>query len=289
MTTVAPTPATSPAPGFEPGRPYLFAVAYRLLGSAAAAEDVVVASRAEPPPPPASPVRHGAGADRLAPFRPWSDRSGRSWQGWRRLPRAAPFVLGYLAVSWTPFLPMARPAPGNVVIDTGRVDRFLYHIPDLTRDFPRALFSLATAPWLNHNLVQLVYVTVLLLGVGLAVEAREGTRRTIGLFFGTTFAGAVFAGLLLHAIYPEVWDNRFLAHAWERTWSGGSAGCFGLLGALAARARVPWPLLALVVLWEVNLVYWYLREFTSAFHLSALLVGFLVARYLLPARAGPAG
>jgi hypothetical protein len=193
-------------------------------------------------------------------------------------------VLGYLVVSWVLFLPAARPVPGNYVIDTARVDRFLYHIPDLGRNVPKALGSLLTAPWLNHNLVQLVYVSALLLLFGGQFEVREGTGRTVAIFFGTTFMAAVVAGLLLEVMYPAVWDTPFLQHAWERTWSGGSAGSFGLMGALAARARVPWPLLGLFVLWEVNVVWWYLREYTPAFHLPALMIGFLLARYVLRAR-----
>lgn len=220
---------------------------------------------------------------RFARFRPWAG-AGRWWPTSRRLPRAAPFLISYLAVSWAIFLPMAERAPGNVVIDTGRVRAFLYAIPDLGESPLRALASLLTAPWLNHNLVQLVYVTALLLLFGVPFEAREGSLRTAALFFGATFAGAVAAGVLLQALYPDVWATPFAAQAWERTWSGGSAGAFGLLGALAARARVPWPLLGLFVFWEANVVWWYLREYTPAFHLSALLVGFLVARYALPPR-----
>jgi hypothetical protein len=193
-------------------------------------------------------------------------------------------VPAYLAVSWALFLPAAEPAPGNVVIDTERVRPFLFAIPDLTENLARALVAMATVPWLNHNLVQLAYVTVLLLLVGVPFEAREGTLRTVALFFGTTVAGALVAGALLHALYPEVWSGPFADRAWERTWSGGSAGAFGLIGATAARARVPWPMLALVVLWEAALVWLYLREYTPAFHLSALAVGFAVARYVLPPR-----
>ncbi len=218
---------------------------------------------------------------------PWTDGTGRLWPGWTRLPRAAPSVLVYLVLSWALFLPAAERTKGNYTIDQDRVLAFLYRIPDLSRDFPRALRSLATAPFLNHNAVQLVYVTVLLLLIGLVFETKEGTPRTIGLFFGTSFAGALGAGLLLHIIYPELLDNGFLDHAWERTWSGGSAGAFGLMGALAARARMPWLLLALFVAWELNVVLWYLREFTPAFHLTALLVGYLVTRYALPPRRPP--
>jgi hypothetical protein len=189
-----------------------------------------------------------------------------------------------LVVSWGLFLPAARRVPGNYVIDTGKVDRFLYHIPDIGRNLPKAVGSLLTAPWLNHNFVQLVYVTALLLLFGVPFEAREGTGRTVAIFFGSTFVAALVAGLLLEAVYPAVWDTPFLQHAWERTWSGGSAGSFGLMGALAARARVPWLLLGGFALWEVNVVWWYLREYTPAFHLPALVVGFLVARYAMPAR-----
>jgi hypothetical protein len=92
----------------------------------------------------------------------------------------------------------------------------------------------------------------------------------------------VIAGVLLHLLYPEVLDNAFLAHAWERTWSGGSAGCFGLMGAIAARARRPWVLLGLFAAWEINVVVWYLRQYTPAFHLSALATGFVALRYAGP-------
>ena len=195
-----------------------------------------------------------------------------------------PFVLVYLAASWLLFLPAAERAPGNYVIDTERLRPLLYEIPDLSRDLPGFARSMLTAPWFNHNAVQLVYVTVLLLLFGLPFEAREGTARTVVLFFGTTLVAALVAGLLLHLLYPEVWSTPFAEHAWERSWSGGSAGSFGVMGALAARARVPWLLLALFTFWEVNVVWWYLREYTPAFHVTALLVGFLITRYALPAR-----
>lgn len=225
----------------------------------------------------------GGGRGRLAPFLPWGG-AGRWWPGGRRWWRAAPFVPAYLLVSWALFVPQAKRAPGNVVIDTERVRRFLYAIPDLGDEPAQALASLATAPWLNHNLVQLLYVTLLLALFGVPFEGREGTARTVVLFFGTSFAGAVAAGVLLQTLYPELWATPFAERAWARTWSGGSAGAFGLIGAAAARARVPWPMLAVAVLWEGNLVWWYLREYTPAFHLSALTVGFAVTRYALPPR-----
>lgn len=217
----------------------------------------------------------------IAPFLPWTDGTGRPWRGWWLLP-AAPFLLLYLAVAWALFLPLAQEQNGGYGIDKERLDRFLYHIPDLTENPPRVLLALVTAPFLNHNDVQLVYITVLLLLFGLIFEAREGTARTLLLFFSTTFAGALGAGFLLHLLYPNLIDNEFLARAWGRTWSGGSAAAFGLMGALAARARRPWPLLGLFMLWELGVVIVYLKEYTPAFHLTALFTGFLITRLTLP-------
>jgi hypothetical protein len=193
----------------------------------------------------------------------------------------APFVTVYLVVSWLLFLPAAHPVRGNFVIDNERVRPFLFHIPDLGDAPATVLVALPTAPWINHNAVQLAYVTALLLLIGLVVEAHEGTARTAAFFFGTTCFGAIVAGSLLHLLYPEIWRGAFIEREWNQVWSGGSVGGYGLMGLLAARARRPELLLVLVVLWETNLFYWYLREYTPVFHLAALLGGFVAARFLV--------
>ena len=216
----------------------------------------------------------------ITPYLPWTDGTGRCWPAWRRLPRAAPFVLLYLVVSWALFIPLAWQSGGSA-IDQERVRVHLYAIPDLSVRPLAVLRALLTAPFLNHNNVQLVYVTVLLLAFGVTFEVREGTLRTALIFFATTWVGAIVAGVLLHALYPEPLDYDLLRRAWERTWSGGSAGCFGLLGAVAGRARRPLPLLLLFVLWELNVAVWYLKHYTPAFHLTALVAGFLATRHLL--------
>jgi hypothetical protein len=208
--------------------------------------------------------------------------AGRVDAGWthvfRTLPRRAPFVTFYLVASWALFVPAARFRDGKVNIDKERIEGFLYHIPHLSEDFPRALRSLATAPLFNHNLVQIGYVTALLLLFGVAVETRYGPARTAALFFGANFVAALAAGSLLHLLYPELWDAEVATIAWARWWAGGSAGCFGLMGAFAAGARRPWRVLGLFLLWELNAAIWYLQNYTSAFHLIALATGFLAAR-----------
>ena len=221
---------------------------------------------------------------RLASVLPWGERGGRYFPRPRQVGRGSPAVMLYILVSIALFLPTARRVPGNYVTDQDPVRHLFFAIPDLSERFGLALRSLFTAPFFNHNAVQLVYVIILLMLVGIPFEFHEGSIRSIVIFFATSFTGAVSAGLLLHVIYPSLIDTPLLAGAWERSWSGGSAGCFGLMGATAARAPVPWLMLMLFVAWEATVVTVYLREYTPAFHLSALLAGFLLGRYVIRPR-----
>ncbi len=220
----------------------------------------------------------------LARSLPWTEGTGRRWRGWMQTPLMAPFVLLYIVISWVVFIPAAEPRGGKYWIDEQAVGHLLYHVPELSQDFPRALRTLLTAPWLNHDSLQLIYVTALLLMFGIIFEIREGTLRTVLIFFGTTFFSAVAGGAILHAIYTELWDIWALEEAWTRSWSGGSVGCFGLMGAMAGRARRPILLLAIFIAWEAFIWWANLRNYTSVFHLTALFAGFVATRYLIPAR-----
>ena len=217
-----------------------------------------------------------------APTNRRHSRRARTWLRERGLPRltATPFVALYLIVSWAIYLPLVRPRGGRFSIDKEPIEQLLYSIPDLSEDRLGVLRSLLAAPFLNHNLLQLLYVTGLLLLFGAAVERGLGARSTALFFFGTTLVAAIGAGLLLHLIYPDLSDRPIFVRAWEKTWSGGSAGCFGLMGVLAARSPRPGRLLVLFVAWELVVLAAYLRNYTSAFHLIALVTGFLVARFL---------
>lgn len=224
---------------------------------------------------------HASRANRLAPHFPWTDGTGRRWRGWKRLPTMSPFVITYIVIAWVVFVPFAERRGRHYWIDDDAVGHLLFQVPDLTDDPVQAILSIVTGPWINHDSLQLIYVTALLLIFGIMFELREGTHRMVILFFGTSFIAALFSGFLLHLIYPHVWDTRFLEIAWNRNWTGGSAGCFGLLGAFAARARRPGLLLAAFVTWEIFIWWVNLRNYTSVFHLSALASGFIATRYLL--------
>lgn len=220
----------------------------------------------------------------ITPFVPWTDGTGRTVGSWRRLPLAVAYSVGYLILSWVLFVWLSYDDGGKHEIDEERVDPYIYRVPDLSDDVFHALRSLVTAPFLNHDSLQLIYVTLLMLLFGVIFEIREGLRTAVLVFFGSTFFAAIVAGVLLHVIYPELWDASFLETAWERSWSGGSAGCFGVMGGLAARARNPWLLLGAFGLWEVFIEYVNLRSYTTVFHFAALFAGFVAVRYLIPPR-----
>lgn len=222
------------------------------------------------------------GLGRLAPFLPWADGSGRTIVSWRRLPARAACSAGYLVVAWLLYVPLGYDDGDKYRIESDPVEPYVFRVPDLSENVPRALRSLLTALFINHDSLQLIYVTALVLLFGVIFEVREGPVTTALVFFGTTFAAAVIGGVLLHLIYPDLWDASFLETAWERKWSGGSPGCFGLMGGLAARSRRPWLLLGLFGLWEVFILYVNLRDYTSVFHFTALFTGYLSVRYLIP-------
>jgi hypothetical protein len=184
-------------------------------------------------------------------------------------------------VAWCLFVPAAERRGNLWWIDDDAVGHLLFRIPQLTGDPLRALRGVVTSPWINHDSMQLIYVTVLLLTFGSLFEVREGTLRIVLVFFGTSMVAAIAAGTLLHIIYPHIWDTRTLEVAWNRHWTGGSAGCFGILGAIAARAPRPAPLLVLILVWEAAVWYVVLWNYTPAFHLAALAAGFALARWWL--------
>lgn len=234
------------------------------------------------------PEKGGQGAvgrSRIARFLPWADGSGREIGSWRRLPLMAACSLGYLIVSWVLFVPLAEKDGDKYELDGDRFEPFVFRIPDLSENLPRALRSLLTAPFINHDSLQLVYVTALVLLFGVIFEVREGPLATALVFFGATLVAAVIGGVILHLVYPELWETSTLETAWRRKWSGGSPGCFGLMGGLAARARSPWLFLGFFGLWEVFIWSVNLRDYTSVFHFAALLTGYLAVRHLVPPRA----
>jgi membrane associated rhomboid family serine protease len=183
-------------------------------------------------------------------------------------------ITSYLVVTWALFL-VTGGARGP---HAEALAPFTFSIPELSAHPVRALGTLITAPFLNHSWDQHIYATVLLLVFGVRVEQRFGWRRTCLAFFVASAAAGAGAGTLLHLIYPEVVSGGAFADAWGRTYSGASAGAFGLLGVLAASSRRRYLLLAAFAVWELGVWYFYLFNYTPAFHLTALVTGYALGR-----------
>ncbi len=188
-------------------------------------------------------------------------------------------VPAYLVLTWALF-PLTAEELDAPLAD--EIEPLVYRIREISQAPWEALPTLLTAPFFNHSVDQLIYASAMLLLFGLAVEAMLGAQRTILLFFGTTIAAGLVAGVLLHLIYPEISDRGMFENAWGRSYSGGSAGALGLNGVFAARMRWPFLVLAAFVAWELGLSAFYLRNYTPFFHLTALFTGFGLAMLVLP-------
>jgi hypothetical protein len=227
-----------------------------------------------------------------ARFLPWrrADGGPRPWpvDAWRRFPG----VLGYSIATCVVFIVYAVAAGrSKVQLEdstlalgpwTVPLSFFAYEIPHLVTNVPKTVLNFGTAIWINSHPVQLAYVLVLLALFAIPFEVREGTKRTAFVFWGTSIAASIVAGALLHVLFAVGVDVWWAEDARRRLWAGGSVGAFGVMGALAARARSPWLLLVLFVVWEVNVEYWFLKSYTMAFHLAALVIGFAWVRWWMP-------
>lgn len=187
--------------------------------------------------------------------------------------RGFPFILLLLVPSWITYLTVERQA------DTGEGRFLFYSIPDLIHDPLSIPPALLLTPLVNTETDQILLVTVLIATFGVAVERRLGITRSLGLFWGTSTAAALGAGVLLHALHPFLSDVHAIDEAWNRLFNGGSAGAIGLMGAFAATAR--WPLLWIGIFLAWELTFWavQLRNFTAIFHLIAFPVGYLLVRH----------
>lgn len=234
-----------------------------------------------------------AGPSLLAPYLPWRSNEGYAAPLPQRWALRFPATLTYLVVTTLLFfLALHWYRRGNdFVIDLDQVPdilewTFVYEIAQLFADPVRTFVNFAAGVWVNYHYIQLIYVWVLLLLFGVWFELREGPLRTAIVFYVTSIIAGLFAGILLHVLRATM-DAAWIEDTWDRAWTGGSAGAFGLMGALAARARRPWLLLLIFAAWEINVGFWYLRSYTPAFHLSALAAGYAIARWKLPPRPLP--
>ncbi|QKT03909.1 rhomboid family intramembrane serine protease [Ectothiorhodospiraceae bacterium 2226] len=214
----------------------------------------------------------------------WMKRLAETRVG--RALRRTPVVVWVLLVpSWVTALIMDR--------DEFATDHLLYyHIPDLTEAPLRILPNLFVTPLVNTQVDQVILITILIGTFGVLVERRLGALAALAIFWGTSAAAALGAGVLLHLLYPLFPDvHTFGEGGWYRVFNGASAGGFGLMAAYAALSPRPWLWIGLFALWEPT--FWLLvtNDYTFAFHFIAFTTGFVGVRLYQrrQRRSAPAG
>ncbi|MBX3467593.1 MAG: hypothetical protein KF878_11955 [Planctomycetes bacterium] len=197
-------------------------------------------------------------------------------------------VLLLVLASWTSFLLIDER-------DEFAVDHPLYiHFPDFSERPWRIVPNLVVTPLVNTQPDQIVLVTALLLGFGIPVERRLGSKVVLGVFWGATAMAAVLGAGALHVLYPLFPDvHAFSEGGWYRVFNGGSAGGFGLMGAMAATSRFTAVWVALYCLWEPSFWLVVTQDFTAVLHVTAFFTGLGAAGVVLRRRtvcaAGPGG
>jgi hypothetical protein len=189
-----------------------------------------------------------------------------------------PFILLVLVPGWFTAILIDRETE-----DTDQL--FFFHIPDLIENPLVIPVNLLVTPLVNTEIDQIILVTVLVGTFGVLVERRLGTLAAFAIFWGVTVVAAVGAGFLLHALYPMFPQVEVFDSGWNRVFNGGSAGGFGLMGAFAATARLPWVWLGIFFIWEPG--FWILvsQDYTPAFHFLAITSGYAASRFYFRPRA----
>jgi hypothetical protein len=185
-------------------------------------------------------------------------------------------LVTFLLTAWTIFLVLVRKdgwIPDNLRPHLGFVWNLWATNP--VRAFLMANIGIVV----QHSWGQIVYVSLLLVLVGLAYEARNGSLRTFLMFYGACVTGvAVLCIVILTTWFngPHGW-NEYLART---SWSGASVGAFGLLGATLATARKPWILLGAWIAFEAIVEWGLVPGLAVTMHIAGFLFGFTASRWI---------
>lgn len=185
-----------------------------------------------------------------------------------------PFVTGFLVTAWVAFLSLVR-QNGWIAPD---LRAHIGYIPaQWTANPIQGFISANVGIVVQHSWGQIIYISLILLIFGTLYELREGTLRTIIVFYGASVAG--IATLTFVVLTTSVSD----AYAWSQhvsqtSWSGASVGCFGLLGAYLATHARPWWFVGAWAVYEIALEWTLVPGLAVAMHIVGFLFGFTVSR-----------
>jgi hypothetical protein len=139
------------------------------------------------------------------------------------------------------------------------------------------MLSSFTATLFHNGLDHILFVTIMVFLVMQNFEARNGTLATIFIFFSAMLFVAILMGFVINWGYSNWPDIEFYSLGIKRSWMGGSAGAFGVFGALSHNSRKPWGIFIIIGIFEtLNLIFYGINFQISVGHYLSLVYGFTV-------------
>ena len=210
---------------------------------------------------------------------PWCAVDGRPLRPLELL-LSRKFSILYLAVIWVLWLGLVPGGKFDCIEFGGRLGCVGGLWPEEIISKPlKFLFSLVVAPWFHHDGGEHIFF-VTCFGFMIFVqsfEVREGSVKTFLIFFTSiAFAGILVA--LAMNMGDMLWpDNEIINQGMGRSWIGGSAGFFGIIGASAHQSNSRWLVILIAVIFETWNYYTHgISTFTSVAHMMSMAYGFLI-------------
>ena len=130
----------------------------------------------------------------------------------------------------------------------------------------------------HNGIDHILFVTIVgFIVIAQSFEAQNSSRATLFLFFSSMAFVCIFMGFIINWGYSNWPQIDYYSFAIERSWMGGSAGFFGVFGALTHNCRNKWIVPLIVVLFEsINLFLLGIDPQISTAHILATIYGLIV-------------
>lgn len=138
--------------------------------------------------------------------------------------------------------------------------------------------SFFTATFFHNGLDHILFVTVVgFLIIVQAFEVRNGTLPAIIIFFTSMVFICTLMGFLINWGFTHWPEISFFDLGMKRSWMGGSAGAFGVFGALSHNSRQRWITFIIIGIFEtINLTFYGINLQISVIHTLCAIYGFTV-------------
>lgn len=140
------------------------------------------------------------------------------------------------------------------------------------------VFNTFTSTLFHNGLDHILFVTIVgFIIIAQSFEAHNSNLATLLIFFSSMSFVGILMGFIINWGYSNWPEIEYYAFAVERSWMGGSAGFFGIFGALSHNSRKKWLIPLIVISFEsVNFFILGIDPQITTGHLIATFYGFTV-------------